>query len=114
MQEFYGIILVDGSEIILRVYQTDGKSWQLMHYTSRDLLDKKIEKNVTAYDIAEVIADFFSTTYTQKVIEWRICARGHTRETVAEIAQATGLRVEHVLRNREQELLCKGLFTEFW
>ena len=114
MKDFYGIILIDGTEIILRVYKTDGTVWQIIYKTIRDLLDKKREKEVTAYDLAEVIADLFSTTYTQKVIEWRIFARDLPRDTVVEIAQATGLRVELLDRSREQELLCKGMFTEFW
>lgn len=114
VKEFYGIILVDGTEIILRVYQTDGKIWQIIHTTTRDLLDNNREKAVTAYDIAEVIADLFATTQTQKVIEWRICTRFQPRDTVVEIAHATGLRIEPLERSREQELLCKGMFTEFW
>lgn len=114
MIEFYGIIIVDTTEIILRVYKADGEEWQLLHFVSRDLINKKPESKVTAYDIAEIVADLFSTTFTQKVIEWRICARGITKETVSEIAFATGLRVEHLDRSREQELICKGMFTELW
>lgn len=114
MIEYFGIIFVDDTEIILRVYATHNKSWQLTHYTSRDLLDKKREKHITAYTIAEVIADLFSTTHVQKVVEWKICVRGLTKEVVSEIAHATGLKIERLERTREQELLCKGLFTEFW
>ena len=114
MIERFGIIFVDGTEIALRVYSTNHKQWRLVHYANRDLLDKKREKIITAYTIAEEIADLFTTTYATKVIEWKICMRDITRETAAEIAHATGLKVEHLERIREQELLCKGLFTEFW
>lgn len=114
MIESFGIIFVDGTEIVLRVYTIEKKQWQLIHYVSHDLLDRKRERTITPYTIAEAIADLFSTTYVQKVIEWKICTRGITRETAAEIAHATGLKVEHLERVREQELLCKGLFTEFW
>ncbi len=114
MIELFGIIFVDDSEIVLRVYTIQDKKWQLIYYTSRDLLDKKREKIITPYTIAETIADLFSTKYVQKVVEWKICTRGITRETASEIAHATGLKIEHLERVREQELLCKGLFTEFW
>ena len=114
MNEYFGIIFVDNTEIVLRIYSIDDNQWQLTHYTSTDLLDKKREKTISAYDIAEVIADLFSTTYSHKVIEWKICTRGITRDTAAEIAHATGLKVEHLERIREQELICKGLFSEFW
>lgn len=114
MIEYFGIIFVDDTEIILRIYSVDNKEWQLIRYTSRDLLDKRREKTINAYIIAEEIADLFSTTYATKVIEWKICTRGVSRETAAEIAHATGLKLECLERLREQELLCKGLFTEFW
>ena len=115
MIEFFGIILVDNTEIVLRVYTIDeNKQWQLTHYTSIDLLDKKREKLITTQTIAEVIADLFSTTYVQKVVEWKICTRGLTREKTAEIVRTTGLKIEYLEIIREQELLCKGLFTEFW
>lgn len=114
MIEHFGIIFVDGTEIVLRVYTIANKQWQLVHYKSLDLLDKRREKTITPYTIAETIADLFSTTYALKVVEWKICTRGITREVAAEIAHATGLKIEHLERIREQELLCKGLFTEFW
>lgn len=114
MIETFGIIFVDNTEIVLRIYNIEKKQWQLIHYASHDLLDQKREKMITPYTIAEAIADLFSTTYTQKVIEWKICTRGISRDSAAEIAHATGMKVEHLERIREQELLCKGLFTEFW
>jgi hypothetical protein len=114
MIEFFGIIFIDGTEIVLRVYTIENKHWQLTHYASRDLLDKKREKEITPLTIAEAIADLFSTTYVQKVVEWKICTRGLSKKTATEIAHATGLKIEHIERIREQELLCKGLFTEFW
>jgi hypothetical protein len=114
MREFFGVIFADSTEVILRVYQVEDGKWQLLHYASQDLTSKKPEKNVTAYDIAEVIADYFSNSYTQQVIEWKICARELPRETVVEIALAIGIKIECLDRFREQELLCKGMFTELW
>ena len=114
VREFYGIILIDGSEITLRVYKIEGNNWQLIHYNSRDLVDKKLESGISAYTIAEVIADFFAKTLTQEVVECQICARNVTKQTAVDIAQAIGLKVEYLERVREQELLCKGLFTEVW
>ena len=114
MREFFGIILIDGTEIVLRVYKIDNEKWQLIHYDSRDLVDRKPEKEVTPYNIAEIIADFFSQTMTQEVIEWQICARNITKQVASDIAHAVGLKVEYLERTREQELLCKGLFTELW
>lgn len=114
MREYFGIIFVDSTEIILRVYKIEETKWQLLHYDSRDLIDNKPEKDVTPYNIAEVIADFFSATYTQKIIDWKICARNITKEKTAEIARAIGLKIEYLDHRRQQELICKGIFTELW
>lgn len=114
MTEYVGIIFVDDTEVVLRIYSVKDSQWQLAHYASQDLLDTKREKTISAYDIAEVIADLFVRTYAHTVVEWKICTRGITKETAAEIAHATGLKVEHLNRIREQELICKGLFSEFW
>ena len=114
MKEFFGIILADNTEVILRVYQVENSKWQLLHYTACDITSKKLENKITAYDIAEVIAEFFTSTYTQNIIEWKICAREIARETITEISLATGLQIEYLNRAREQELICKGMFTELW
>lgn len=114
MIELFGIIFVDDTEIVLRIYSIEKRNWQLVHYTSQDLLDNRREATISAYDIAEVIVFLFSQSYSQKVVEWKICARGITKATAAEIAHATGIKVEHLQRIREQELICKGLFSEFW
>lgn len=114
VRENFGIIFVDNTEILLRVYKTENNKWQLVHYDSCDLLDTSREKTITAYTIAEVIAEFFSKTFTQEVVEWRICARNISRQMVYEIAQAVGLKIEYLERIREQELISKGLFTEAW
>lgn len=114
MKEFFGIIFVDGSEILLRVYTTENGKWKLLHYEGCDLVDTRPEKNITAYTIAEVIADFFTKAFTQEVVEWRICAREISKQTAYEISQALGLKVEYLERIRQQELICKGIFTELW
>jgi hypothetical protein len=114
MKDFYGILLLDKAEIVLRIYQTDGKQWRLLHYISNDLAEKKAEADITALDITEVIIDFFSKNVTQNVSEWKICSRGFSPEMLKPVSDATGFRIERLERIREQELLCKGMFTELW
>ena len=114
MEEFFGIVLLDGSEIVLKIYTISTKKWQLVHALNHDLLDYKREKQITPYTIAEAIADLLSASYTQKVIEWRICGRNIAKKTTSEVALALGIKIEYLDRKREQELLCKGMFTETW
>jgi hypothetical protein len=114
MNEFYGILLLDLAEIILRVYQTDGKQWNLLHYFSHDLATKKLESDINALDITDAIIDFLSRSTTQNITEWKICSRGFSEETISIVSEATGFKIERLERAREQELLCKGMFTELW
>lgn len=114
MKEFFGVLMIDTTEVVLRIYQKDDKQWRLHHYADKDLIDFRREKTISPYDIAEVIADFFSDFHSQSVIEWKICVRNSTKENAAQIALAIGQRIEFLGRQREQELISKGLFTEMW
>lgn len=114
MKEFFGILLLDQAEIILRVYQAGEHEWQLLHYFSRDLADTKAEAAIDAPDITQVILEFLSKNATQNISDWKVCSRGLSEAVVQEVANATGFTIERLVAHREQELLCKGLFTELW
>ena len=114
MREFYGVLLLDQTEVILRIYQIDNKEWRLLYYLSRDLGDKKPEATITAMDITEVITDFLGKKSTQHITDWHVCSRGIPQATIDAVSEATGFTIELLNRSREQELLCKGMFTELW
>jgi len=114
MKDSYGILLLDKSEIVLRVYQVDDKEWRLLHYFSKHIPDVPQTKSTNPITLIEFIIDFLAKPATQDVMEWKICSRGLPEETVKIIAQATGLPIENLRTIREQELLCKGMFTELW
>lgn len=107
MKERYGIIFVDRTQVILRVYETDNKEWKLLQYQERELT---IEKN----DIADVITELLSLPYSQHIAEWKACSRNLSETLLSNITLATGLQVERLSKLREQELICKGVFTELW
>ena len=115
MKDLYGILFVDHSDVILRVYQADKKEWRLMHYLKKDLTrNKKPQESVSAFEIAQALSEFFATTYAQHIMEWKMFARGVSLDTVTAITSASGFHVELLTPAREQELLGKGMFTEFW
>lgn len=114
MKEFYGVLLLDKAEIILRVYQAGEHEWQLIHYFSRDLADKKRESEIDEHDITQIILEFLTEKATQNIADWKVCSRGISEAVVQEVANATGFMIERLTSHREQELLCKGLFTELW
>ena len=113
MIERYGILLLDDAEIILRVYENTSDTSSLIYFISKNLDAYLInEKDANAITLA--LADLFASTYTEHIGEWRICARNITKTLADEIQRLTGLPIEYLTTSREQELLCKGMFSELW
>ena len=114
MRQKYGIILLERNEVVIRIYEADNKEWKLLHYQS-----KQIKKAIApSYDevvpIIEILNEFFSADYAQHVGDWKTCARFLPQPLVQTISSATGLSIENLTPLREQELICKGMFTELW
>jgi hypothetical protein len=107
----YGIILLETTEIIFRVYETTDHEWKLFHYHSSLIPSTtQLETNI----IVEIIGNFFSTPYAQHVAEWKICSRNYSKKIIQELSRAIDMNIEDISLHREQELICKGMFTELW
>ncbi len=105
MKERYGIILFDQSLIIIRIYETNTYSWKLVHY---------FEKTFTLEEISGILLDFFASPHAQHIAEWKVCARATHDTIIHSIKKMTGILIETLTPAREQELICKGMFTELW
>jgi hypothetical protein len=112
MVERFGILLVDEFELILRVYETENAEWKLIYYFSKNFTG--IPPATLNDALSATMATLFSDAYTQHIAEWKLCARSAPNNITKEIERLIGLSVETVTRQREQELLCKGMFTELW
>lgn len=111
MRERFGIILLDEMEIIFRIYETTDHEWKLFHYHSAIL--PEIRQTVIS-DILEIIGNFFTSNYAEHITEWKICSRHYPKKFISELSQALSIAIEDITLHREQELLCKGMFTELW
>src|SRR6185503_5611014 len=111
MNELFGIFLLDGPEVLLRIYQASNGEWKLVHYFRSDLADEKLESAITAHDFVEVITDFLSKNVNNNIAEWKFSSRALPDKTINDIAEAIGFPVERLQKDREQELLSKGMFT---
>lgn len=108
-----GVILLDGDEVILRIYNKDEHNqWTLYRYQCHDLATGISSKRATASEIIEVIASVFLTRYASEIIDWKICAHNIQEDVIEDITSATGLIPEILTLQREQELLCKGMLME--
>jgi hypothetical protein len=105
----HGVILLDETEIIFRIYETTDHEWKLFHYHS-----SVIKPTFDAGKILEIIADFFGTEYAQSITEWKMCSRYFPKKILRDLSQALDISVENLSLHREQELICKGMFTELW
>src|SRR6266404_9498207 len=109
MSERYGVILLDDTEIIFRIYETTDHEWKLYHYHS-SLLPSSNALEATA--VLEIIGNFFLTEYAQHIAQWHMCSRRQPKKLVRELTRVLAITVEDISLHREQELLCKGMFTE--
>lgn len=104
----FGIILLDETEIIFRIYVTSDTEWSLFHYHNSLLYS--FEANV----ILDIIGNFFTTEIAQHIAEWKICSRHQQKKVLRKISQLLSMPIEDISLAREQELISKGMFTELW
>ncbi len=112
MVERYGFILIDEFEFVLRIYETTNKDWKLIYYFSKTFTG--IPPASLPSTISAMIASLFSDKYTQHIAEWKLSAREAPSMITKELEHLIGVKVEYLSQQREQELLCKGMFTELW
>src|SRR5258708_6857957 len=97
MFDRYGIILIDGNEILIRIYEKDAKGiWKLLLYQHRDLATFSKSKPVEASEFIEVIAQTSLTQYAVHVMEWKICARNIDEELMQKIHLVTNIASENL------------------
>ncbi|MEK7571494.1 MAG: hypothetical protein AAB553_04405 [Patescibacteria group bacterium] len=110
MKQKCGIIFLDASEVIVRIYEVTDKEWSLFYFHTTTLQFKTIR----SLHVTEILADFFLTKPAQEVNDWKICTRQLSLALTNEVSLATGMQIERLTPIREQELLCRGMFTELW
>lgn len=108
-----GIMLLDGTEIIIRMYEinTNGKV-KLLHSENRDLTPFDKGNILKPVDIIEIIAEISIKGFSFAITDWKICARNTLGNLIKEIMLATNTQIELLTLNREQEILCNGLIIE--
>lgn len=113
MDSNIGVILLDGDEVLLRIYILDNKKqWVLLRHQSYDLASNIKGKPATSTQIIEIIADVLLTRYASTIYDWKICARNIQEEVIHDISEATGFPTELLTLQREQELLCQGILMD--
>ena len=112
MDERYGVLLIDDTELVIRIYEVTHQVWKLISYFSKELPLRP--SPATMSPITIFLADFFSSTNAQHIAEWKMCSKNASDLFTKEVYRITGTPVEELTKSREQELICKGIFTELW
>lgn len=112
MKERFGVILLDGNEIIFKIYRIDRYgNWKLVKFGNYDLTTFS-ERPVTAYDFIEIVRIVFQFPEAAFVTSWHMCTRNVAEELVEEVAKNSDIPTEYLTLSREQELICKGILME--
>ncbi len=114
MTQRFGIILLEKNEIIIRIYEADNKEWKLQQYQSIQLKISSDDESTKTTILIESLADFLASEDAGHVNEWKVSARELPYSSTQQASLALGLHIEELSPLREQELLCKGIFTELW
>lgn len=117
MVSIYGIILLERTEIVIRVYEVAQREWKLIHYQNFTLMLRTapaVHQESLAQEISTILANFLTTDHAQYITQWKTGARNISQSTLNRISASIGLEIDNFTPIREQELLCKGLFTELW
>ncbi len=65
---------------------------------------------VVLLEETEIIFRIYETTDH----EWKLCRRHYPKKIIQDLSKTLNIPVEPISLHREQELLCKGMFTELW
>lgn len=104
----FGVILLEKNEVILHVY-TFSVSTQFQL-----LLDYRRPVTKSTEDIS-ILEEFIHALHKgslYNVVDWKLCARNIHPSITDDLKAMTGLSIEHLTRDYEQNLILKGMTTE--
>lgn len=106
MVERYGVMLVERDEVIMHVYERDALGRLLL------LSSQRYPLPAGDTEVISVITEFLQIGGSFKIAEWKLCSRVTYGEMVRKVFDATGIRMEMIQEQREQELVLLGMAAE--
>ena len=109
MKQGMGVILIDGLQIVTRIYLSSKEyQWKLIDYQSKDLGYIKRNVILETSDFIETISQVFLSEKGRHIADWKILARHLPGFIIKDVRLATNFEVEDLTLIREQELICLG------
>ncbi|MBI3443080.1 hypothetical protein HY008_00210 [Candidatus Woesebacteria bacterium] len=101
----FGAILLQQNRITAHIYAVDEHGYILLFQSCL---------KGTSSRIIKTIADIMQTAENFSVLEWKICALGISKRISNKVAEATGLSIDIINKQRGRELILKGMVTEIF
>lgn len=110
MNQGMGIILLDGLEVVARIYVSSGKhKWRLLDYQRKDVTSFRKSVSLDTSDFIETISQILLSKTGRHIEEWKILARHLPEFVIKDVRLATNFEVMELTLIREQELICLGV-----
>lgn len=107
-----GIILLDGTEVIVAIFaQNRSLKWEKLYYQVRNLTFESQEQ-IDYLAIVETLVEILLFGLKLKIKNWKILSRSLPMEILKQISQVTKLKIQNLDLKTEQELICKGVLNE--
>lgn len=110
MNQGMGVILLDGLEVVARIYVSAGKNkWKLLDYQRKEVSSFSRNSILDTSDFIETISQIFLSKTGRHIEEWRILSRHLPEFVIKDVRLATNFEVVVLTRILEQELICLGV-----
>lgn len=109
-----GIILLDGTEVIVAIFAQDRSlKWEKLFYQVRDSTRFASQKHIDYLEVVETLAEILLFGLKLDIKNWRVLSRNISAEILKQISQVTKLKIKTLDLALEQELICRGVLSEW-
>ncbi len=104
-------ILLDNREIFVNIFDKSSECINNRKYIYKKFRQKN--NKIFISNIVEFIAQIAISPDAQSASDWKIYGRKININTLKKISYATSVSTEKLTIKREQELICRGIMSEF-
>lgn len=106
-----GILLLDWTDVVVRIYEKDNQRFTMIFKNTHDLsLQPDVLNSGNVF--IKTIKQAAQKGSQLHVEQWKVYARYLPKGILREIAQAISFPITHLSLEQEQDLLCKGTLLE--
>lgn len=109
-----GIILLDRTEVVVAIFaQNRSLKWEKLFYQVRNLNISEFQKQIDYLAVVEKLAEVLLFGLRLNIRNWKVLSRNISDEILRQISQISELKIKKLDPALEQELICRGVLSEF-